>query len=388
MATKNKRSYADEAKAIMNRYKLRLGEKFDKGDKLALQAMNQELEQLRQKQEVQREAELTPQEKAKSQFNILEQGLPKGEKGLSFSDIINQGGPRLTGSNDFNLFDPSTYSGMEDFGNYEADFSGGGAGPGGAAPFMLGKTKGVSGLDTSDKSGDTPFQSRVPWAGAVSQGIESILANRPIDFGDTDLEYNYENFSPTKISANLVDYSREREQFGRERDIANSMIRNRASRSGSGAEAMENIIAGATGTQRVTGQQTSGSLQNEGNINAQIRNQTSQFNAAQQAQAAGINAQQQQFGHNVERQNMMLGRENRLINQGRSDAQFSGVFDAIQGYGRDLMSADRYDQMINIMAPDNYKPTAGKDSWSRRFFQYSPEFRMKFFNTGDRINSR
>lgn len=359
MATKNKRSYADEAKTIMNKYKLRLGEKFDKGDKLALQAMNQELEQLRQQQEVQREAELTPQEKARAQFDILEQGLPENEFG----------GPIANDPNYFLGESPTLADHIGQHGN----------------AFM-----GDDGTFKDRSMGNqnpatTPFKSRVPWAGALSQGIGSFLANRPIDFGDTDLEYNYENFTPTKISANLVDFSREREQFGRERDIANSMIRRTASRGGSGAGAMENIIAGTTGTQRVTGQQTSGSLEREGNINAQIKNQTSQFNTAQEAQAAGLNAQQQQFGHNVERQNMMVDRENRMINQGRSDAQIMGVSDAIQGYGRDLMEADKYDQMINIMAPDNYKPVAGKDSKFRRFMQYSPEFRMKFFNTGDKF---
>jgi len=38
-----KKTFASEAKTIMNKYKTRLGEKFDKGDALALEAMNQEL---------------------------------------------------------------------------------------------------------------------------------------------------------------------------------------------------------------------------------------------------------------------------------------------------------------------------------------------------------
>ena len=46
-----KQTYAGRAKSIMNKYKPRLGEKFDKGDTLALEAMNQELDALRQEQE-------------------------------------------------------------------------------------------------------------------------------------------------------------------------------------------------------------------------------------------------------------------------------------------------------------------------------------------------
>jgi len=52
-----KQTYADRAKAIMNKYKPRLGEKFDKGDTLALEAMNQELTALQQEQEQARLAE-------------------------------------------------------------------------------------------------------------------------------------------------------------------------------------------------------------------------------------------------------------------------------------------------------------------------------------------
>lgn len=44
-------TYASRAKTIMNKYKPRLGENFDKGDVLALEAMNQELSGLQEEQE-------------------------------------------------------------------------------------------------------------------------------------------------------------------------------------------------------------------------------------------------------------------------------------------------------------------------------------------------
>jgi hypothetical protein len=67
-----KQTYADRAKAIMNKYKPRLGEKFDKGDTLALEAMNQELTALQQEQEqarlAEQEAEAAFQDKAVQTF--------------------------------------------------------------------------------------------------------------------------------------------------------------------------------------------------------------------------------------------------------------------------------------------------------------------------------
>ena len=48
---KKKQTYADQAKSIMKKYEPRLGKKFDKGDTLALEAMNQELGALREAQE-------------------------------------------------------------------------------------------------------------------------------------------------------------------------------------------------------------------------------------------------------------------------------------------------------------------------------------------------
>jgi len=53
MATKQ--TYAAKAKAIMKKYEPRLGPKFDQGDTLALEAMNQELTSLQQGQEVERQ---------------------------------------------------------------------------------------------------------------------------------------------------------------------------------------------------------------------------------------------------------------------------------------------------------------------------------------------
>jgi len=59
--------FADEAKKIMNKYKLRLGEKFDRGDKYAQEAMDNALSQLAAKQEITRKKE-QPQEEELPEF--------------------------------------------------------------------------------------------------------------------------------------------------------------------------------------------------------------------------------------------------------------------------------------------------------------------------------
>ena len=51
------KTFAQQAKTITNKYKLRLGDNFDKGDPLALAAMNAELTELQEEQESVRQAE-------------------------------------------------------------------------------------------------------------------------------------------------------------------------------------------------------------------------------------------------------------------------------------------------------------------------------------------
>ena len=87
-----KQTYADRAKAIMSKYKTRLGEKFDKGDALALEAMNQELRGLQREQEkarIQKMIEGANDE----QISQLSQALQGGGQGQQsqFQPQNNQG---------------------------------------------------------------------------------------------------------------------------------------------------------------------------------------------------------------------------------------------------------------------------------------------------------
>lgn len=329
------KTFAQEAKAIMNKYKLRLGEKFDKGDPLALEAMNRELEVLKRKQEEVRDTE------GASEQSIFQRGglLPYFQSNAGIDAI----------TSDLTTFTPDTLPGL----------------PSEAIAAQTGSQAGPEGF--------TPFRSRVPWFGALSQGVSGIIANRQLNLP----EYNYTAFTPTPIQANLVDYSRGREQLLRERDLANAIISRGARGTGSQASLMENILAGTTGTQRATGTAFNQSIENQGNVNAQIKNQVTQANAEQRLQAEAINQRNSMLASQVER-------ENALINASRRDAQLGAVGDAITGYGRDLLAANQYDQMLQIMAPDNYKIGSSRDNLFRRIFQISPDMKINFLNTNDR----
>jgi len=223
-----------------------------------------------------------------------------------------------------------------------------------------------AGFGTGSEEGADPFKSRVPWMGAAAGAIGGLLANRKLDLPS----YEYEEFKPTKARANLVDYSRGREQTLRERDQANAVIGRNARGTGSQAGLMENILAGTTGTQRAAGTAFNQSLENEGNVNAQIRNQTSQFNAQSDMQASQMNSRNKLYAN-------QLDRENVLFNDQRRQNRIGSVTNAVTGYTKDRVAADQYDQMLNMMKPENYEAFASNDSWLRRLMQVSPTMGMR-----------
>jgi hypothetical protein len=318
-----KETYADRAKKIMSKYKTRLGENFDKGDSLALEAMNQELSLLQEEQE---------QERAKLFPKGSTTGLPTHAGG---GDLIQR--PDIS-----HLKYPTL-----------------------AKPLISGLTK-----TNNPGATDAPFESKVPWMGAASGIIGNLLMNKQINLP----EYNPEEYDPGTISPHLVNYGRSREQIMSERDLANNMIQGSARGMGSQNALMENTLAGVTGTQRVAGQQFNQSLENESNTNAQILNDTDRVNAQLQGDAARFNTQNKLYANQINRENLMMNTE-------RKDARTQGILDSITGYGRDLMEADKYDQMMNMMTPDNYKAYASKDSPLRRVLQISPEMGMKLSKT-------
>lgn len=335
------KTYADRAKTIMNKYKSRLGEKFDKGDTLALEAMNQELSLLRKEQEIARAA-LNPELGVLDNFvdaipqhwaggNLDVNSLPKHKNGAMLRQLpviapikhlgANAGiNPNALRPN--SIIDPRTGSG--------------GIGGGGEA-----------------------YKSRVPWMGAATGIVGSLMMNKPIKMP----EYNYEEYKPQEATANLVDYGREREQVNANRDLAQSIILGQARGTGSQAGLMENVLAGTTGTQRVAGEQFGQSLQNEGNMNAQILNQTSQFNAGLNANAEQMNMRNKMHANQIDRENTLMG-------SARRDAQTQGIMDSIKGYAKDTMRANQYDQMLHMSANDNTAwEMDGEDTPWKKFLQ-------------------
>lgn len=426
-----KKTFADRAKQIMNKYKKRLGDNFDKGDKLALEAMNQELEALRQEQEAVRmaagiaEAEQaqglplhaygdfltgkryrlkTVEKKGKdgdlpeynlggilSNFKLPSFGSVREKQqflansGFSPGAIDNQDGARTQlAMNDYmnsiaggrmQNIDPTMgpmaqrRSFTDTMWHSSPDVN--------MRPKELSvpNPEGKKGLFAPMEEGST-YKSRVPWMGAAAGIVGNLLMNKKIDLPT----YDYQEYTPDKVGANLVNFGREREQVMNERDLAQQMIANNARGTGSMAGLMDNIQAGATGTQREAGTRFGQSLQNEGTMNAQIQNQADQFNASQGLAAAGMNERNRMFAKNMER-------ENSMINADRKDARTKGIMDSVTGYFRDRMRADQYDNQMAMMTPDNYKAVTGKDSWLRNLLQINPNMNMQFQDTGDVTSS-
>ena len=350
MAAKGK-TYAEEAKAIMNKYKLRLGDKFDKRDNMSLEAMNQELAALRERQEATREAKLGASDFGKA---------TDGEELQEF----HTGGAL-----------GHTHAGMDQ--PFETMSTIGFTPLTGAAPdegLVGGFDESMVGGQRALNRGTTPFSSRVPWMGAAAGIVGSMIGNRPIDLP----EYEYEEFKPERVAPQRVSFARGREQIMRERDVAGARTAGAAKGFGSQSALMEATLAGTTQAQSVAGQQFEASVEQEANINAQMRERASQFNVAQQAQAAQLNMRQGMYAHDVERGNIYQ-------NQRRKDARLEGITGSITGYTKDLIAADKYDQMLQIMAPDNYSFTQGDDSKLRRFLGISGKMQRTFTGTNDEI---
>lgn len=424
-----KETFADRARKITNKYKRRLGENFDKGDSLALEAMNQELSLLQQEQEEER-SRMT---------------LKKGNTGLPMHPGDTEDGSRLRPysglevpyrqfyeSNFPSLTNPMIGNSFTEsfmYNNTQPEFEitvpqplrepsksvsgkSSSSASSSSIPFELAKSQyqstkynpnewdkpispreigsniNVSKASVANvtpnttlagtnniaaKAGvgsDSPFKSRVPWMGAAAGVIGNLLMNKQLDLP----EYTPEDYNPAKLNPSLVNYGREREQVMSERDLANNMIQGSARGQGSQNALMENILAGQTGTQRIAGEQFGKSLENEGNVNAQIKNQAGQFNAQQAMQATQMNNQNKMYANEIKRENMM-------INQERKDSQIGGIMDSVTGYARDRMDASQYDNMLQMMTPDNYKATSGQDSKWRRLLQFSPDMNMKLSQT-------
>jgi len=363
-----KKTPAQHVQSIMNRYKIRLGDDFDKGDRLANESMKQEIAVVRKKAEEIRISKLSPKNYLKELTEKAYGGELPEYGGLNpVSQFLNT---RLGKTQSSGIdFDPNSVNSF----NRGSAWDSLGLNRGTDPTSVFGGDMNDLGNSATGTAGDTPFKSRVPWMGAAAGVIGSLMGNRKLDLP----EYEAMDYNPTNITANLVDYSRGREGTVREREDANALINANARGTGSQSGLMDQLLAGTTATQEVAGQQINASLENEGNVNAQIKNQVGAQNAQLDLNAAQMNMQNEMYANRMNRENMM-------INADRKDARISGVINNVKGYAKDRTRANQYDQMINVMAPDNYKAVAGKDSSFRKFMGFSPDFLMKHFNTKDK----
>lgn len=362
---KKQKTYAEEAKTIMNKYKLRLGDKFDKRDSLSLEAMNQELTALRERQEVTRAAEMDVSGFARAtgeeELQEFHTGGPLGHTHPGEAPMSQVSTVGVTPQISFG--DRSTF-----------------AEPTGIMGDLIASkapdsTQLVGGFDESKVGGQRAlgnqgggaFKSRVPWMGAASSIAGALIGGKKVDLP----EYEFERFKAERVAPQRVSYARGREQIQRERDIATARTGKAARGFGSQSALMEATLAGTTQAQTVAGQQFEQSLEQEANINAQMRERASQFNVAQQAQAAQLNIGQQMYAHDVERGNVMEDVR-------RRDVRGKELVGAATGYTKDIIAAGQYDQMLQMMAPDEYELVSGEDKWWKKALQISPEMEMKF----------
>lgn len=338
-----KKTYAQEAKSIMNRYKLRLGENFDKGDKMAEKAMEAELSSLRERQEADRTS-LFPEETEQFANGGI---LPK-YGGFNFSQFLNRPTP------DFNVA-PDTL-------------------PATSAEAMAAQT----GSSPVANNVDSPFKSRVP-IGGIIEGIGGLISN----WGDVDLPtYEPTEFKPGRVATNLVDYSRGREQTMRERDLANAAISRGAAQGGSQSALMERLMAGRTSTQRTAGAAFNQSIEEQANKNAMIKNDASLKNAQLGLTAAQMNERNKLYANQLER-------ENALINEQRRGNRIGSVTNALAGYLGDKGKAANYDQMVNmeIARNPNYGLVQDDPTWLRRLLGFTdPITEISYRNTKDKVS--
>ena len=403
-----KKTFADEAKAITNKYKLRLGDKFDKGDTLALEAMNQELTALQQKQEkarVQKMVDGASPEQLSQLSQALSQSaqsqpqgqqpefrgggeLPQYQIGGEFLDMpqINASASAQYGVDPYGMMgvygrgvgqqrsitapDPMTSLG----GTGQSLLS-----DPVAAGEWLGSQPDIQGGGAGADQGFAPYESRVPWWGAVAQGVGALAGGRRVDLPGLE---GVEEITAPKTVPRTVSYARGREQTMRERDLAQGMVRRSARGRGTQQGVTSATIAGATGTQRVAGSEFNRLLEQEQNVNAQIINRAREAEATRELQVGGMNQR-------LKLAQAQTARENEMINVQRKDQMYQGLIGAATGYGKDVMAADRYDQMLQMMTPENYQAIAGqaKRPRLREILGISDPMEMIFKDTGQRFSS-
>lgn len=331
MATKSKKkkTFAQAAKEITDKYKNRLGEDLDKNkDKYAWEAMQKELEQLKQKQEAVRE---------KKGLNQSEQQFNNG------GDLPKKGGDQI-GSQYIN----------EVFGNMDTSLNFNSPVPATAQENQI--NPGVTGLSIGDAPEGEVSQNPLSYINQESNnnnanlyqtdkspmhigaGIAAAgnIANALIGDGDPD-EVEAASYTPE-----TVDYSEQREQSRAMAANSKREAMRRARNAGSGVDYVNNALAASTAIDRNLSNQLTQSNVQEQNTNVQIENQAGRFNAQQQSYANRMNTENRN--------------RDRMMDAQRIRSAIGGLSQTAQGWQKDMNAADQYDNMIQALS-DKYVMT-------------------------------
>ena len=383
MRTK-KKTYADRAKSIMKKYEPRLGEKFDKGDILSLEAMNQELRGLQNEQEKARVMESVKNANTE-QISQLSQAFQQQSQGGEQPQTTDQ--YSLGGKIDVDAF---TYA----EGGRLPQYEGGGFTPSyattptlntpelstnfasqginfGSSPETMANTFAPSQVnqanlldwtpDTQSKVGGDPFQERVPWLGSALNAASSLIGSK--------IDPEVGKIKPRSLTPETVSYEPERQALRRDYTSAVNVLGRQGASTGSRAAMMENRIAGITGAQKNLGRGLSSSYQNEGNINAQLGQQAglAEFRANTQADIYNSRIEQQAGIYNTRLQ----------------DQKFQGLLGAGTQYMQDRLGAGQRNAMYQMMTPRNQRLNQINDTPFKRAMGFSADPEMQFFDTND-----
>lgn len=327
-------SYADKAREIVGRYKKRLGDDFSKRDKYAEEAMNRELELLKQEQE-----------SVRGQLELSGDGLPMGAEGLDLIKDIK--------------YNPNRFSESQE------DLE--------RAAYLTSQTTGLNKPFTSSEEAvifpeerynkitgtlPTPYELNNPKERPYSTSVSPLgMLPSLIGYGlnrRAIKEMGRNTYTPSSVSPERISLASERSSIqarGRER----SNLLKRYGYSLSPSQRYGRTLAGVSESDRITGEELSRSYMNESNTNAQMSQRAKEINAAEVSRA-------RMYG---------LDNKNRIAQMKLMNNQ--GLVSGASGYLRDVAMAKQYDKALasstenyELVTPSSYyeKP------WSSRMLDY------------------
>lgn len=305
-------SFSDRAREITKKYKKRLGDDFSKKDKYAEEAMNRELEALKQEQESIR-AEM---------FGKMEQN-----------------GMFATGGNIRKDYEPLTPLVAKNL-NYQI--------PNPTVDEARTNLTGKEDYTVSYPSGDRPYSTSVSPLGVLPSLIGYGMNRRAIR-DMSKLRYTPSQISPERIS--LAGARSSSEARGRERS---NMLR-RMSYSLSPSQRYARSVAGVTESDRITGEELGKSYLDESLTNSQYAQRAKEFNAGERSKSNQYN----------------LGLSSQIAQAKLANNQ--GLVSGLSGYMSDIVRAKQYDSMLGL-ANDNIEPITPGSYYNQPLYKRSLDY--------------